>query len=559
MSSTSQASWSTTLYKRDDPSIAEYAQQPNLTARSVKALIRKPSVIADPEAPPTPHEKPPTVISNESLSVQRNHDRNSLIFTLNLCFAFAGLAQFISLLVFHSQTAWDTGCAFIVAWGGMSSQCARLVGIIILTLDLKRSHIRRSESWSLWAGVVIALAFVFATNAVNTGTTRQLAPYGSFCFRKHSLPVPLTSSIIHLVLELYITTRLMTVRLPPSPRVWDIALSLGNVNMARAASLIALDLLTIVPDAIATSIVVQFVPFCLGALLVLAAFNVSLHTPGSPVLLVAGPIVNIDPTPSVASPKEAENDPASILNIAPTEPPKRKTGRNVSHASSMQSLETADTDIAGSVEGAVVSRAVRYMPSPETPAFPHSAPARFGDAAETIQGSRDRRHILPSQSLFVEEIEQPSQESGPTGPTVRRQAARPPMTIVVHPEDSDESHSPGAGTPGSAIFGSDIVQPTPGLRRVDEKSPAVDPHASVVLSPRDSVFTAQHPVHRDSTTSTQYVATPSEYSPEETRFSAFSRRNDLAVLIRIGENKISGRATYTPRRRGKRWSLLLPS
>lgn len=47
--------------------------------------------------------------------------------------------------------------AFIVAWGGMSSQCARLVGIIILTLDLKRSHIRRSESWSLWAGVVIAL------------------------------------------------------------------------------------------------------------------------------------------------------------------------------------------------------------------------------------------------------------------------------------------------------------------------------------------------------------------------------------------------------------------
>ena len=70
--------------------------------------------------------------------------------------------------------------------------------------------------------------------------------------------------------------RLMTVRLPPSPRVWDVALSLSNVNMARAASLIALDLLTIVPDAITTSIVVQFVPFCLGALLVLGAYLIGI-------------------------------------------------------------------------------------------------------------------------------------------------------------------------------------------------------------------------------------------------------------------------------------------
>ena len=81
---------------------------------SVSALVRGTAsvrTLVDLEAPNSPREKPPTIISSSnSSSLQRGHDRNSLVFTVNLCFAFAGLAQFVSLLVFHSRTAWDTGC-----------------------------------------------------------------------------------------------------------------------------------------------------------------------------------------------------------------------------------------------------------------------------------------------------------------------------------------------------------------------------------------------------------------------------------------------------------------
>lgn len=48
--------------------------------------------------------------AHESASVRQYNDHTALIFTLNLCFMLAGLAQFISLLAYANRNGWQTGC-----------------------------------------------------------------------------------------------------------------------------------------------------------------------------------------------------------------------------------------------------------------------------------------------------------------------------------------------------------------------------------------------------------------------------------------------------------------
>jgi hypothetical protein len=53
--------------------------------------------------------------------------------------------------------------AFVVAWGGMAAQSARLVGLLILSFELRQLGIGRWESivfW-IWLGVGIGTAVDF--------------------------------------------------------------------------------------------------------------------------------------------------------------------------------------------------------------------------------------------------------------------------------------------------------------------------------------------------------------------------------------------------------------
>lgn len=47
--------------------------------------------------------------------------------------------------------------AFLVAWGGMAAQAARLLGLLKLSLDLKKMGVRRWESLVFWALLTVAL------------------------------------------------------------------------------------------------------------------------------------------------------------------------------------------------------------------------------------------------------------------------------------------------------------------------------------------------------------------------------------------------------------------
>jgi hypothetical protein len=110
--------------------------------------------------------------SQESLTLLRK-DNHVLLFTLSLCFLFASMAQFASLLTFshkggaacgmfsplppHPVHLSDIFSAFVVAWGGLASQLARLVGLLMLLLELRRLGISTLEWILCWVTLAVGL------------------------------------------------------------------------------------------------------------------------------------------------------------------------------------------------------------------------------------------------------------------------------------------------------------------------------------------------------------------------------------------------------------------
>ena len=80
--------------------------------RRLAHLFRRmmPSRPVDLELPTAREEKVSIADEQETESIRQYNDHTALIFTLNLCFMLAGLAQFISLLAFKNQGPWGTGC-----------------------------------------------------------------------------------------------------------------------------------------------------------------------------------------------------------------------------------------------------------------------------------------------------------------------------------------------------------------------------------------------------------------------------------------------------------------
>lgn len=85
------------------------------------------------------------------------------------------------------------------------------------------------------------------------------------------MPTALMSSVGFMVLETYVGFRFLQWRFWRSScaGVQVAAQSTTNVLMARAGSLLLLDALTIVPNAFATNQLAQFIPFSIGALIVI--------------------------------------------------------------------------------------------------------------------------------------------------------------------------------------------------------------------------------------------------------------------------------------------------
>jgi len=242
-------------------------------------------------------------LSMRSLDIENKLDlrhgySNTALFALPLCFLFASIAQFASLLAF--PLSGDATCAFVVAWGGMAAQSGRLVGALIVLFELRKMGIARWEFWVAIVWLIIGIAFIFLNNAVAVGILTPFTPLGvAYCDRKHFLPASLVSSILYFSFEVYAIARMMLLL---SPNAQMISVIRDN-RVIRPFTLIFLELLTLVPSAVFTNTIAEFIPFSIGAVAVLLAFR---YRPSSP---------RVEPSSPHMSTLSYATYPSVVLNI----------------------------------------------------------------------------------------------------------------------------------------------------------------------------------------------------------------------------------------------------
>ncbi|KAI9508937.1 hypothetical protein F5148DRAFT_1191549 [Russula earlei] len=189
--------------------------------------------------------------------------RDTLVLLLCMGFMLASLSSFLSLLTFDLIGS-GAACAFPLVPSASA----------ILGLDLRHRLRRRPwESGLFWAW--LGLGIVFGGITAGIGTGQLVSPVYLYsvalCFRKRFLPTSLVSSILNLMLEFYVIIRSLSLTPPSQLNL----LVVKDARIIQAGSLFLFDLLIVVPNATTTSWVAEFVPYAIGALGVLAAFNSS--------------------------------------------------------------------------------------------------------------------------------------------------------------------------------------------------------------------------------------------------------------------------------------------
>ncbi|KAG5351946.1 hypothetical protein C0989_004443 [Termitomyces sp. Mn162] len=64
--------------------------------------------------------------------------------------------------------------AFLIAWGGVATQTAAIIGIYALLLELRALGIRNVEYYASLVSLFAEMVLVFTNNAIGTGALRSL-------------------------------------------------------------------------------------------------------------------------------------------------------------------------------------------------------------------------------------------------------------------------------------------------------------------------------------------------------------------------------------------------
>ncbi|KAH9951587.1 hypothetical protein B0H21DRAFT_716659 [Amylocystis lapponica] len=482
---------------------------------------------ADLEAHLPSEKSPESMVPQDRRAVGHDFYEGAFALVLNICFAFAAFAQFCSLLDFGSHVG-NTGCTFVVAWGSMASQASRLVGLLMLSWKLRRYGVRRWETYALWTGLVVALALIFALNATSTGSTTVVLQLEiALCYKQQYLPITLATSLVLIFLELYVGFRLLSIAFSRHERLSTSSLS---INLARAASLLVLDLLTLVPAVIYLNVLATFIPFTVGALLVIAVFNYTEShqpEPGSSLRPYhasdAGSVLDVNRMSSrtinsLLTPRPfmlrfpSYHEPANIPEAVVLEDEQTSSTDAVENVRSLQ-LFPIDPD----VEDAIIEASQKNLPL-----VPRSAPARLDNSQNFT--TLPSRQILPFQTQFAEQLDK---EAELTAPAVRRPRDRPQVFVVIE----EEEDVPAAKSPVSTVFGSDIIRLTPRTTRRRRHETILLTPASSSFSPRNSSshghsFVSTRSSLRDSILSAYTPRSPQEASPiDDSRLRSYWNGN----------------------------------
>jgi hypothetical protein len=336
----------------------------------------------------------------------------TLIIMLLISFMTGSLANFGSLLTFNKDREI---CAFSVAWGILAVETARLMGVFVLLLTLRHLGMKRWELIVSLVWLFIGLSFVFINTALATGTTEFNEALGIWlCYRKHNLPSSVVSTSMYFVLEVYVVVRLWF-RLPRVHEIRSKWTYVFDIRMLRAFSLVLLSLLTAVPSAKNTNTLVESVPYSIGAIAVLLAFNHEANdweltnkqdspdmSPSSPPASASTrrDIRHSIPTFSAWVPHhpfsaQSLGDPS----ILPTwDEDRRQAGR-----ATARSTKTIDSPTARSIRDAVVQQARREFLTPTAEGPPRSVfqtvetePSNGQTQTTALKtGKRSSRPVLP--------------------------------------------------------------------------------------------------------------------------------------------------------------------
>ncbi|KAJ7180146.1 hypothetical protein C8R43DRAFT_1117473 [Mycena crocata] len=357
--------------------------------------------------------------SVRSFDVENNLDlrhgySSTALFALPLCFLFASVAQFASLLAF--PLTGDATCAFVVAWGGMAAQSGRLVGALIVIFELRKMGIARWEFWFAVVWLIIGIGFIFLNNAVSVGVLTPFTPLNvAYCDRKHFLPASLVSSMLYFSLEVYAIARVMLL-LASGLQMRDV---IKDIRVLRPISLIFLELLTLVPSAVFTNTIAEFVPFSIGAVAVLLAFSASVPRPvdTSPRLST----LSYATYPSVRSLRHSTR--RSSQSIQPSSPPAAlpPARRHPYSASALsdptlqrdewnppptaRSTQTIDSAAAQSIHNAVVQVGQRARAASRNEDGPLEQVPPGSGMSQSPWNRQLAAMIVPSQAAYAERLD----------------------------------------------------------------------------------------------------------------------------------------------------------
>ncbi|TDL29736.1 hypothetical protein BD410DRAFT_780218 [Rickenella mellea] len=418
------------------------------------------------DSPVTPLEKKARRWVDDMASdiIFPKNDYPALVFTLTLLFGLASIAQFASLLSFSpNSSAAQAACAFVVAWGGMSSRTARLVGLLILGFELKNLGVKLWEKLTLWAAIALGTALVFVSSAIAPGTLREVSipTVIALCYRRHFLPIALATSVLSIVLDLYCLIRILVLIIPPFLRLRHKIDALKDIRIARAASLLVLDLLTIAPDSVQINILADFIPQSIGALLVIAAYN---HRIAAPCVTISVPSIH-------------RTNPPSVVSLRPTISISAHAGRRLARPQSAYSgnsrgdhpfsagallrdstiptdewLSAQQSTDGDSVREAVVETAIRLpIYGQEVPPVPKRIMLSPTAPAPTQPTKLKLLPILPNQAQLGRQFEEQDRALN------RRSRTGPPQVAITAPSSRVSSALLSPGSINS-VFGSDIIR-----------------------------------------------------------------------------------------------------
>ncbi|TRM67806.1 hypothetical protein BD626DRAFT_106358 [Schizophyllum amplum] len=291
-------------------------------------------------------------------------------FAIYPCFLIGSLIQTASLMTFgRSQSA---ACAFLIALFAIALQGARLLSHATLLLDLRRSSgIARWELGALLSLMVVGLGFFITTEAVAPGLLTPLSTQEvSVCSSQHFAPASSACSVIYILLDVYFVCRYYRL----AARQRDASGASPCYTTLRASSLLLLELLILVPNAVPTSILGDTVPFSIGAVLVQAAFHWT----------------HIKPSQSGRdTPQSRELPPTPIANSMPSILPQlvfeNRPSLTVPHAYGGQHSFGRSTPSSGQSQPFSITM------------FPQPPPAQKGDPLKFIRDLRSKRNFSSSE------------------------------------------------------------------------------------------------------------------------------------------------------------------